>query len=195
MTDEYAGPDPDVPDLDVIAVVRGSRALAIAAGVVSLIAGVVLLTWPHATIKAVAFVVGFFLVVGGLTTAIDAIAARGAFTYWGLMLVRGLLDVVVGAMCIFWPAITVWALVVLLGIELILAGLLSVLVSRQVPKGTGSRHMWPGVVSIVAGVVVIGWPHATVWVMVLVLGFYLVLFGVLLLMTGYRLGKFERLAG
>lgn len=178
-----------------LAILRTSRTVAIAAGIISVGAGVVLLAWPHATIKAVAFVIGLLLVARGIAVAIDALVSRRAGTYWGLVLVRGLIDIAVGALCIFWPEITIWALVVLLGIELIIGGILSVLVSRQVPKELGSRHMWPGVISIVAGVAVIVWPHATVWVIVLLIGIYLILWGLLLLFTGYQLGKADREIG
>ena len=117
---------------------------------------------------------------------------RKAGTYWGLLLFHGLLDIGIGIAAIVWPDVTVNVLVILLGIDLILGGLISVLVARQAPKELGGRHMWPGVVSMLAGLVVVVWPSETVTVMAIVVGIYFVLFGLLLLVTGYQLGKVER---
>lgn len=182
------------PDDEAVALLKTSRSLALLAGAVSLIAGVILLGWPRATIKAIALVVGILLIVRGFVLALDALSSRKAGSWWGLAFLRGLVDIAAGIVCITWPAITVWALVVILGIEFILGGLIAVLVSMQVPKDTGQRHLFPGIVSIIAGVVVIAWPAATLWVLVVVTGFYLIAFGILSLFLGFQIGRAERFA-
>ncbi|MEJ5255397.1 MAG: DUF308 domain-containing protein [Acidimicrobiales bacterium] len=187
-------PDTSLP-FEQLALLRTSRSVALTAGVLALIGGVLVLAWPGKTIATIAIVIGIFLAVGGLAQIIDAVMTHRAGTYWGLLLVRGLLDLAVGLLAVFWPGITVWALVLLVGIELILAGVVSVLVSFRVPKALEqhSRFLWRGVLSILVGIVVIAWPAATVLVVALLIGSYLVLFGLVLLWTGYQLGKIDRL--
>jgi uncharacterized membrane protein HdeD (DUF308 family) len=179
---------------DELALLRGSRAIAIVAGLIALGAGIVLLAWPDRTIKAVAVVVGIFLIIAGLAQIIDAFVTHRAGTYWGLLALRGLVDLAIGVVAVAWPDITVWALVVLIGLELIIGGLISVVISFRTPKEleARSRFLWRGILAIVAGLVVIIWPDATVWVVALVLGIYLVALGIVLLYAGIQLGKVDR---
>lgn len=178
-----------------LALLRTSRSIALIAGVLALTGGVLVLAWPDKTIETIAIVVGIFLAVGGLAQIIDALVTHKAGTYWGLLLLRGLLDLAVGLVAVFWPDITIWALVLLVGIELILAGVVSVLVALRVPKELEqhSRFLWRGLLSILIGIVVIAWPKATVTVVAVLLGLYLVIFGLVLLWAGYQLGKVDRL--
>lgn len=179
-----------------LALLRSSRSIALIAGVLALIGGVLVLAWPGKTIETVAIVVGIFLAVGGMAQIIDALVTHKAGTYWGLLVLRGVLDLAVGLVAVFWPAITVWALVLLLGIELILAGVVSVIAGLRVPAEYGLRpHLLSrGVVSILVGIIVIAWPRATVLVVAVLLGVYLVAFGLVLLWAGYQLGKADRMA-
>jgi uncharacterized membrane protein HdeD (DUF308 family) len=178
-----------------LALLRSSRSIALIAGVLALIGGVLVLAWPGKTIETVAIVVGIFLAVGGMAQIIDALVTHKAGTYWGLLVVRGVLDLAVGLVAVFWPAITVWALVLLIGIELILAGVVSMIAGLTVPAESGLRpHLLSrGVVSILVGIVVIAWPGATVLVVAVLLGIYLVAFGLVLLWAGYQLGKADRM--
>ncbi|WP_208028336.1 HdeD family acid-resistance protein [Rhabdothermincola sediminis] len=179
-----------------LALLRSSRSIALIAGVLALIGGVLVLAWPGKTIETVAIVVGIFLAVGGMAQIIDALVTHKAGTYWGLLVLRGVLDLAVGLVAVFWPAITVWALVLLIGIELILAGVVSMIAGLTVPAESGLRpHLLSrGVVSILVGIVVIAWPGATVLVVAVLLGIYLVAFGLVLLWAGYQLGKADRMA-
>ncbi len=178
-----------------LAVLRSSRAVAIVAGLIALVAGIVVLAWPDQTVQVVARVVGVFLIIAGLAQIIDALVTHRQGTYWGLLLLRGLIDLAIGVVAVAWPDITVWALVVLIGLELIIGGIVSVIVSFRTPKEleSRSRYLWRGIITIIAGVVVIAWPDATVFVVALVLGIYLVILGLILLWAGFQLGKVERM--
>lgn len=175
------------------AVLRSSKLAAYLGGVLLLIVGVVVLAWPESTVKVVAVVVGIGLVIMGIAHIVEALGSREAGSYWGLVLARGIVDLAVGLIAIFWPSITVWALVLLFGIELLIAGLISIYLSFQIPKGQGGRtgYQVRGAISILFGLVVLGWPTATVWVLVVLVGAYFVCAGLLLLWIGYQLGKAE----
>lgn len=176
------------------ALLRTSRALALVGGLIALGAGIVVLAWPDRTITVIARVVGIFLILGGLAQIIDALMTRKAGTYWGFVLLRGVLDLAIGVVAVVWPDITIWVLVVLIGLELIIGGFISLVISMRVPKEleARSRYLWRGILSIIGGLVVIVWPDATVLVVAVVLGIYLVIFGLVLLYTGYQLGKIDR---
>ena len=177
-----------------LAVIRGSRTLALVAGLIALGAGVVVLDWPDRTVVVVARIVGIFLIVGGLAQVLDALVTHRKGTYWGLLLARGLIDLAVGVAAVFWPSITVWALVLLIGLELIIGGLVSLVIAFRLPNDLEqhSRFMWRGILSIIGGLILLVWPDQTVAVVAVVLGVYLVVMGLVLLFAAFELGKAER---
>lgn len=178
-------------DLDVV---KGSRAVALTVGAISLIIGVVAMAWPDHTIKAVAVVVGIGFVIAGIAQTLDALVTHRAGTYWGLMLVRGLLDLVVGLVAIFYPDITVNIVCLLIGLNLVIGGILQIVLSRRVPDGLEqrSRYLWRGIFWIVFGIVIVAVQGmAAVW-FTFIVGFFFFLSGVMLLVLGYHLGKAER---
>lgn len=180
---------------EVMAVLRGSRAVAFVAGVIAVAGGVALLVWPDRTVKAMAVVIGVVIVALGLGQVLDALATRKAGTYWGWLLVRGLIDVAFGAVLIAWTGPTLWVLVVLVGLQLILSGVVGVIVSRLLPAGDPGRSflLWRGVVGVLVGLAVLAWPEATLLVVVVLAAVYLIVAGLVLLYTGYRLGQIDRM--
>jgi uncharacterized membrane protein HdeD (DUF308 family) len=99
----------------------GSRGGRIVAGVVAIIAGIMLIVWPEASIKTVAVIVGLSFLFSGIAVAVAAIAGRregyGVVTGFGFILA------VVGIVFIAWPGPTVTLLMVLVGLSAILFGI------------------------------------------------------------------------
>jgi len=179
---------------EVLGVLRASRAAAFVAGVAAIAGGVALLVWPDRTVKAMAVVIGVVLVVLGLGQVLDALASRTAGNHWGWLALRGLVDIAFGVVLIAWTGPTLWVLVVLVGLQLIVSGLVGVLVSRQLPTGDPGRSflLWRGILGMALGVAVVAWPDATLLVVVVLAALYLIVAGLVLLYAGYQLGRLER---
>ena len=177
-------------DRSTMDLLRGSRVTAYAIGAICLIAGIVLLAWPDRTWTVVARFIGIFLVVIGFGQAVEAITTHRQGNYWGLLLLRGLINLAVGLALVFWPSATVTVVVWLVGLDLVLTGILALIVSFQVPKEMGrGMFLVQASVTIVLGVLIMAWPDATLNVISLILGILLILFGLVMLVSGYRLGK------
>ncbi len=196
MTD-IGAPDPraglPLDSVDV-SVLRGSRAAALTVGAISLIIGVVAMAWPDHTVKAVAVVIGIGFVIAGIAQTLDALVTHRAGTYWGLLLLRGVLDLVVGLVAIFYPDITVNIVCILIGLNLVIGGVIQLVLSRRVPKDLEERslYLWRGIFWILFGIVVIAVEGMAAVVFTFVVGIFFFLSGVLLLALGFRLGKAER---
>jgi uncharacterized membrane protein HdeD (DUF308 family) len=190
-SDPRGGVPLDSVDLNVL---KGSRAVALTVGAISLVIGIVAMAWPDHTVKAVAVVVGIGFLIAGIAQTLDALVTHRAGTYWGLLLIRGLLDLVVGLVAIFYPEITVAIVCILVGLNLVIGGIIQIVLSRRVPKGLEARSMylWRGIFWIVFGVIVIAVEGMAAVVFTFVVGIFFVLSGVLLLVLGFRLGKAER---
>jgi uncharacterized membrane protein HdeD (DUF308 family) len=171
-------------------VLRGSRILAFTIGGVALAAGLILLFWPDRTIVVVARLAGVLVLVLGISDSYEAVSSHRKGSYWGLLLLRGLVNVVVGGLLLFWPDITVTVLVWLFGVDLVLTGVLGLIASRQVPPDLGrSAMVTRSVISIAFGVVIMVWPDATLSVVAFIVAAQLNLLGLLLLYSGYQLTK------
>jgi uncharacterized membrane protein HdeD (DUF308 family) len=101
------------------------RWLHLVFGLIWLAAGIVGFVWPHITIFIVAVLVGWGFLVLGIFDIVDSI--RNHFMpYWWAYLIRGLIAVALGFLCIRHPGAPLTALVVLIGILAIVFGAVEV---------------------------------------------------------------------
>jgi uncharacterized membrane protein HdeD (DUF308 family) len=95
--------------------------LALAAGVLSVITGIMLIRAPLAGAASLTLVIAVFLLVTGIFRAVSSVVMR--FPTWGWSLVSGLIALALGAILLAgWPQISVWFLGFYVGIDLIAHG-------------------------------------------------------------------------
>jgi uncharacterized membrane protein HdeD (DUF308 family) len=95
---------------------------AILAGVVQGLAGVVLILFPVAGTLVLTLVLAGFFVASGVLKGIRA-AQHRHLSAWGWLLFDGLLSLALGVLILAgWPSTAVWALGLLVGIDLIFGG-------------------------------------------------------------------------
>jgi uncharacterized membrane protein HdeD (DUF308 family) len=112
---------------EIIGAIRMARQrwLHLIFGVIWIGVGIVGFVWPHITIFIVAVLVGWAFLVLGIFDIIDSI--RNHFLpYWWAYLIRGIIAVAIGFLCIRHPGAPLTALVVLIGIAAILFGAVEV---------------------------------------------------------------------
>ena len=181
-------------DRSKVDVIRESRSLAYSVGAVTLVAGIILLFWPDRTITVVARLSGLLLVIVGLGDLIETIRNHSGMSYWGFLLLRAIINLGFGLALLFWPGPSVGVLVWLVGLDLVLAGILGLVVRGQMPEEYRSGTLSRSVVTIVFGIVIMVWPHATVNVLAFVVGGMLTLTGLVFLWSGRQVGKLAKAA-
>jgi uncharacterized membrane protein HdeD (DUF308 family) len=90
-------------------------------GVIWIGAGIVGFVWPHITIFIVAILVGWGFLVLGIFDIVNSIRYH-YLPYWWAYLIRGIIAVALGFLCIRHPGAPLTALVVLIGIGAIVFG-------------------------------------------------------------------------
>jgi len=87
-------------------------------------AGLVLLLWPLSGAFSLTLILTLFLVLEGIASIMLALSHRRGFSArWGLMLVSGVVDLILGAIVfIGLPGTAVWAIGLLVGINLVFGG-------------------------------------------------------------------------
>jgi uncharacterized membrane protein HdeD (DUF308 family) len=153
-------------------------------GLAAVVIGVVLLFNPVAAARTLALLLGLSLVIGGLLEMAVGWAGdrrRGMSVALGAVLVIG------GVLAAVWPGVTLFTLAVITGLSLILHGAarigLAVAGRKEIPSW--GWLVLAGAVNLLVGVVAITWPQATVFVLSVVLGLQIAVFGVVLLVAAF----------
>lgn len=112
----------------------GERTLVLLAGLVSVIAGVVVLARPAQTATFILVVVAAFWVVRGLAELIDGLLDQQVGPR-GLAIVGGLISLGAGIVVLAWPDVTLTVLVWIVGLWMVLFGIVRVTLGLSLPRG------------------------------------------------------------
>jgi uncharacterized membrane protein HdeD (DUF308 family) len=105
-------------------------------------------------------------------------------------IVRGLLAVAVGIVALAWPGITVLALVILFGIyAFVAAGMEAVKAFSSERAGPVMGHLLLGLVDVGAGMIALAWPGPTALVLVLLVGAWATIGGLVEIYAGFQAGE------
>jgi uncharacterized membrane protein HdeD (DUF308 family) len=154
----------------------------LALGVVSVIVGFLLVLDLFAAVATLALLVALGLVVSGIGELMTAGRYRSV-----LGIVAGVVLVVGGVLAAVWPDITLWALAVVVGINLIVSGVARIMGAVQLRVEGWGWLLFGGILSLVIGVLALVWPDATILVLGILLGLRILLFGIAEIMFGLAL--------
>lgn len=175
------GVDVAPEEQDILRVIGKSWGWVLFFGIVTLILGALVVARPKDTIYAFAIVVGIWLFVAGLFRMVVAIADSEdtAGTRW-LIAVLGLLSVIIGILFLRHTQQTVTTLAFLIGLFWVVGGLIEFFTAYS-DHGSPARgfRIVMGVLAFAAGVVTLVVPHLTLGVLAVIIGIWLILYGVL----------------
>jgi uncharacterized membrane protein HdeD (DUF308 family) len=174
---------------DVLARVGRSWGWILAFGVISLLAGVAVLVWPGRTLIVVAVLFGIQLIVAGIFRFVSAFATddlTGGTRV--LFAVLGVLSLIIGLYAVRHVYVTLLALALLLGIFWIINGateLFMALSHRGMPNRGWTGVL--GVISIIAGIIVLAYPGISLVTLAVVLSIWLLVLGVMEIVLAFRI--------
>ena len=106
------------------------------------------------------------------------------------LIARGVLALAVGIMALAWPGVTVLALVILFAVYAFIA---SGLEAMRAFSSAGARpvvgHLLLGLADLAAGVVALAWPGPTALVLVLIVGVWAVIAGLVEIAAAFQAGE------
>jgi uncharacterized membrane protein HdeD (DUF308 family) len=106
------------------------------------------------------------------------------------LIVRGTLAVAVGIIALAWPQVTVLALVTLFAVYAFIAsGLEAARAFSSAKAGPVFGHLLLGLVDLAAGVVALVWPVPTALVLVLIVGTWAVIAGLVEIAAAFQAGE------
>jgi uncharacterized membrane protein HdeD (DUF308 family) len=157
-------------------------------GVVAILFGVAALAWPHITLEVLVLLFGAFTLAEGIFAFATAVTdGVGKYGVW--VMLEGITEIVAGIATLVWPSITTFMLVYLIAAWAIITGILQIVAAVELRKGIESAgwSILSGILSVIVGVVLALQPTAGALALVWLIGFYAIVFGVLVLVLAFRL--------
>jgi uncharacterized membrane protein HdeD (DUF308 family) len=166
-------------------------------GAAALLFGILALIWPGITLLVLVALFAAYALISGGAAVVASIRNRNSDKGWWLILLLGLVSLVAGVIAVFNPGITILVLVVLMGANALVTGILDIVVAIRLRKQIQREWLLAvaGVVSIVFGLLVFLFPAAGALAMVFLVSFYATLTGILLLTLAFRARKWAKRPG
>jgi uncharacterized membrane protein HdeD (DUF308 family) len=162
----------------------GGGWLILVAGLLSVVAGVIILFKPSESLATLAVIAGIFLLLDGILELADALL-RGTQNR-GLVAVLGVLSAVAGVLLIRHPGGGVAAVALLIGIWLIAAGIVRYVAAFEAETYIG-WHALAGLIELLAGIVIVADPNIGFATLALFVGIAFILNGMGMLALGWNL--------
>jgi uncharacterized membrane protein HdeD (DUF308 family) len=106
------------------------------------------------------------------------------------LIVRGALALAVGTVALAWPGITVLALVILFAVYAFIgSGLEAMRAFGSASAGPVTGHLLLGLADLAAGVIALAWPGPTALVLVLIVGVWAVVAGLVEIAAAFGAGE------
>lgn len=165
-------------------------------GAIAVLFGILAIAWPAITLLTLAVLFAAFALLAGAVWAWAAIANRGSDCRWWLMLVLGVVSIVAGVLAALNPGITTLALVLVMGANALVSGIIDVLVAVRVR--TYMKGEWllglSGIVAIVFGLMLLMFPAgAGALALALMTGLYAMVSGAMLMALAWQVRSWSRL--
>jgi uncharacterized membrane protein HdeD (DUF308 family) len=108
------------------------RAGNLLTGLLSVVAGIVIIAWPKPSLIVLGIFLGSWLIVVGTISVSGAFAARRLLPDWWLLLILGVSEVILGVLALADPGATLAALITVGGIWAVVIGAMRVVLAFQI---------------------------------------------------------------
>lgn len=161
-------------------------------GVIAVLFGLVALVQPAIALDALVLLFAIWALINGVLAVIYSIGAAEAHEPWWPFLLTGLLGIAAGLLTLRWPGITALTLLLIIAYWSILTGILQIVGAVRLRREV-QGEWWlilGGIASVVFGVLLVMFPGSGALAVVWLIGIYAIIFGIALLMLGFRLKGF-----
>jgi uncharacterized membrane protein HdeD (DUF308 family) len=90
---------------------------------IGILVGLAILRWPGVTVLFVLYLIGFWLILGGVVGIVESFAARNVVPHAWLLLLTSVISVLFGIVMFAWPNVGVVTVILLVGIYAIVEGI------------------------------------------------------------------------
>ena len=159
-------------------------------GLFAIVFGAIAVLMPGVTLAVLVLLFAAYMLVDGVLAIVAALGAARQHERWGLLILEGVANLIAGGIALFWPLITIVALIYLTAAWAIVSGSLLLAASFRLNVAHGRWLMLlGGAASMAWGVLLIARPLAGALVLVWWLAAYALFFGGALLVLAFQLRR------
>ena len=157
-------------------------------GVFAIVFALIALFSPGATILSLVLFFSAYMLVDGVFGIVSGIRAASNHQRWGLLILEGILNILVGVIAFIMPRLTVLFFVTLIAVWSLITGVLMIVAAFKLNPEYGRGWLiFSGIVSVLFGVALLIAPLVGAVVLTWWLGAYALVFGVTLIVLAFKL--------
>jgi uncharacterized membrane protein HdeD (DUF308 family) len=157
-------------------------------GVFAIIFALIAFFSPGATILSFVLFFSAYMLVDGVFGIVSGIRAASNHQRWGLLILEGILNILVGIIAFIMPGLTVLFFVTLVAVWSLITGILIIVAAFKLNPEYGRGWLiFSGIVSVLFGIALLIAPLVGAVVLTWWLGAYALVFGIGLLVLAFKL--------
>ncbi len=158
-------------------------------GVAGIVFGIGAFVWPGITFAALVLLFGAYVLIDGVFAVAAGIGMRRTMDRWWLVVLEGIAGIILGVLTFVSPNITGLVLISFIAAWSIITGVLEIAMALRMRALIENEWLLiaSGILSVIFGALLIVFPAAGALSLVWLVGFYALLFGVLMLLFSFRL--------
>ncbi|HZW48074.1 MAG TPA: HdeD family acid-resistance protein [Microvirga sp.] len=157
-------------------------------GVFAVVFALIAFFWPDATILSFVLFFSAYMLVDGVFGIVSGIRAASRNERWGLLILEGILNILVGVIAFLLPGLTVLFFITLLAVWSLITGVLMIVAAFKLDPAFGRGWLiFSGIVSVLFGVALLIAPLIGAVVLTWWLGAYALVFGIGLIVLAFKL--------
>ena len=166
--------------IETPSVIRNLWKSVLSLGVLSLIVGAAVLVWPGQSIVAAGILFVVYLLASGIAQVIAAFTVHSPAASRVLLFISGALSIALGVFAFrdFNDGAAVWLLALWIGVGFTFRGVCETVLAisfKELPER--GWYIFMGVLTTIAGVVMLAWPISSIVVLSIIAGVWLVVIG------------------
>jgi uncharacterized membrane protein HdeD (DUF308 family) len=158
-------------------------------GLLAIVFGLLAFALPGPTLAALVILFGAYALVDGIFALVAAVRAAEAHERWWLFVLEGIAGIAAGLITFAWPGITALVLLYLIAWWAIITGIFEIAAAIRLRKEI-TGELWlalGGAASVIFGLILLFRPGVGALAVIWLIGTYALVFGVLLVLLGFRL--------
>ncbi|MET9215045.1 MULTISPECIES: HdeD family acid-resistance protein [unclassified Nocardia] len=159
-------------------------------GLLAVVLGIIVLVWPGPSLLVAGILFGIYMVVSGIFQLIAAFTHLPSTSFRVLSFISGVLSLIIGIFCFRDDLTSIFLLGLWIGISWLFRGV-AVLFAAMSDKGVPGRgwQIFYGIISAIAGIILIVWPIESLATLTLVVGIFLIVIGIMEIITAFGVRK------
>lgn len=163
---------------------------ALLSGILAVILGILVLAWPGKTIVVAAIFFGAYLLVTGIAQVIFAFSLHVSAGGRVLLFISGAAALILAVLCFRSLQESILLLAIWIGVGFIFRGVATAVSAISDPTLPGRAwEIFIGVISLVAGVVMLASPFESIATLTVVVGIWLIVIGVFEAVSAFGIRK------